>query len=134
VQKAADYLGSNFVIEGEVVEGKKLARTIGFPTANIKLEEANIAPLFGVYFVRATISGRSHNAIANIGIRPSFDDKAPTLEVNIFDFSDDIYGKNISVEFLSLIRPERTFESIEQLKWHIAQDVKSAKYIIRNLT
>lgn len=128
IEKANEMLGYNYIIEGEVISGRKLGRELGFPTANIRVEN-NMVPLFGVYAVSIKIAGEdaSLHGIANLGIKPTFDEVEPLLEVNIFDFDQDIYGKHVTIELLKYIRPEKKFNDIEELKSQIACDVMSVK-------
>ena len=125
-------LGRKYAIDGKIVYGKKLAKNLGFKTANILLDEQYSYPMKGVYLVRFTILGERIKlyGVANIGVRPTVsNDNQLSLEVHIFDFNRDIYGQAAKVEFLHLIRPERSFENIEALKTQIMKDIKDAKYI-----
>jgi len=120
-------LGHEYFIMGRVVYGRQLGRQLGVPTANIRLQRYKAA-LEGVYCV--TVEGvhdRVYQGIANIGIRPTVDGKEPLLEVHIFDFDDDIYGRLLTIRFKHKLRNERTFESIDALKAQIDLDVVSAK-------
>lgn len=134
VTTSAAMLGYPVKITGKVVEGQKMAGSVlGVPTANIVLNTDICLPLFGVYIVRVTIEGNQFHGIANIGIKPTFNSTIPLLEVNIFDFEKDIYGKILDVELLVFMRPERKFSSIDDLKWNIHFDIRSAKYAVKNL-
>ncbi len=117
-------LGSPFAITGEVLQGKHYGRTIGFPTINLAAPEDKILPPNGVYATKVCFEGRELPAITNVGIRPTFDDGTQrTVETNIFDFNEDLYGKIVRVEFYQFIRPERKFESPEELKAEIQANV-----------
>ena len=125
--EANKLLGRPYKISGLVIEGDRRGRSINFPTANIKLEDL-IMPAFGVYSVSVKgIENKIYNGIANIGIRPTVNDRGVLLEVNIFDFDNNIYGKEISVNLLNFIRKEKKFDGIESLKTQIKNDVRISK-------
>ena len=125
--EANKLLGRPYKISGLVIEGDKRGRSINFPTANIKLENL-IMPAFGVYSVSVNgIENKIYNGIANIGRRPTVNDRGVLLEVNIFDFNNNIYGKEISVNLLNFIRKEKKFDGIESLKTQIKNDVRVSK-------
>ncbi|MBC7390073.1 MAG: bifunctional riboflavin kinase/FAD synthetase [Opitutaceae bacterium] len=127
ISEANLLLGRNYSITGKVVEGKKLGRTIGFPTANIQLEfEEKLLPGIGVYAVRIFHNGKQFKGMMNIGYRPTVLGINLSLEVHIFDFSEDIYGKFISIEFIEFIRAESKFPSLEELKLQLKTDKISA--------
>ncbi|OCF97806.1 bifunctional riboflavin kinase/FAD synthetase [Gilliamella apicola] len=128
-------LGRDYVIQGRVVHGKALARQLGFPTANIHLNRKKPA-LQGVYFVKVKncCSNQYYHGIANIGIRPTIEGKKAILEVNLFDFSGDIYGQYLDVTFVCKLRDEKKFDSLADLKQQISQDVCTAKQISAKLT
>ena len=119
-------LGRPYSFEGKVVHGNRLGRSIGFPTANIWLPKNNL-PIKGVFSVKISIDVSEFEGIANIGIRPTVGGTSPVLEVNIFDFKKEIYGKRLKVEFIKKIRDEKKFDSLEDLKKQIAKDVNTAK-------
>lgn len=126
-QKAAVLAGRPFSINGRVMHGQKLARTLGAPTANIKTSRYKL-PLRGVFAVIVkTASRNSYFGVANIGKRPTVDGVASVLEVNIFDFSADLYGQKLDVEFKEFLRAERKFADLEQLKQAIFNDIAAAK-------
>lgn len=120
-------LGHNFAIDGIVVEGKKIARELGFKTANINHKINLIKPKFGVYKTRSFIydENKFYNSITNFGIKPTFDNSVlkPLFETHLLDFSKNLYHKKIRVEFLDFIRDEKKFSSIEELKKQIKIDV-----------
>lgn len=128
-------LGRLYSIQGRVIHGNALARQLGFPTANIQLHRKKPA-LHGVYLVNVKncCSQQSYYGIANIGIRPTIQGKKAILEVNLFDFSGDIYGQYLDVTFLEKLRDEKKFDSITVLKEQITQDVCTAKKISAQLT
>ena len=124
---AAKMLGRTYRICGRVAHGDKRGRTIGFPTANIKLHR-HATPLSGVYAVRMTgIGDQPVNGVANIGKRPTVDGHNLQLEVHLFDFENSIYGEQVCVEFLHKLRDEHRFESFEALKNQIIKDSEQAK-------
>lgn len=122
-EKVRELLGHNFIILGEVVYGKQLGRVIGFPTANLKFEN-KIYPEFGVYGVKIHIQGdeKIYNGVMNIGQNPTVNVGILSVETNIFDFNEDIYGKIILIEVLENIRYEKKFSSVDKLKEQIGKD------------
>ncbi|WP_367872309.1 bifunctional riboflavin kinase/FAD synthetase [Luteolibacter sp. Populi] len=130
MEAAARMLGRPYTVEGKVVEGRKLGRQIGFPTANVERGEEQFPP-DGVWAVRARSGDRLLDGVANLGVRPTVDGETRLLEVHLFDFSGDLYGRVLEVEFLSFLRGERKFESLEALKEQIGRDAEQAMYILR---
>lgn len=123
IQLANEYLGYRYFLSGTVVKGKQLGRTIGFPTANISLEEDyKLVPQNGVYVVRAEIDGKTIYGMMNIGFNPTVQGKKKTIEVHLFDFDSDIYNCKIQVSILQRIRSEKKFESVEVLKEQLKKD------------
>lgn len=116
-------------ITGEVVGGKRLGNTLGFPTANVKLsKEVASSIVCGVYVARVTIGNACYDGIANVGNHPTVGEAIEALlEVHIFDFDKNIYGERIEVDLLSFIRAEKKFNSIEELKKAIENDISVAK-------
>ena len=132
IKEANELLGRPYMISGLVIEGDKRGRQIGFPTANISLGKL-IRPAFGVYAVLIEgIENKVLRGIANIGRRPTVNDRGVLLEVNIFDFNEDIYGKKIFISLIDFIRDEEKFDGIENLKKQIVMDVKLSKSILGN--
>jgi riboflavin kinase / FMN adenylyltransferase len=120
---ANEYLGYNYQISGNVIKGKQLGRTIGFPTANINLEENyKLIPKFGVYIVKSFFENKTIFGIMNIGLKPTFDEKNVTIEVHFLDFNADLYNKKITVSILEFIREEQKFDGIDELKSQIEKD------------
>jgi len=124
VQGAAAMLGYEYSLHGVVVAGNRIGRTLGFPTANMQLyEPLKLVPGNGVYFVRVETVGRQLYGMCNIGHRPTVSSgNARTIETNIFGFDEDIYGLDIRISFLSKIRDEVRFESLEKLKIQLEND------------
>ena len=125
---AAAILGRGFAIEGEVIHGDKRGRTIGVPTANIRLGDY-VRPKYGVYSITARLpDGRTFDGVANLGIRPMFEVPEPLLEAWLFDFDEDLYGQVIEVELTGFIREEMSFDSLEALKAQIDDDAAKARW------
>ena len=125
--RAGQLLGKPFTIRGRVVYGQQLGRELGFPTANVQLNRYS-APLSGVYAVLVTIDGVVYQGAANVGLRPTVGDLLkPILEVHLLDFSGDLYGQRIEVEFVTKIRDEEKFTSLEKLVEGIQRDVKQIR-------
>ena len=122
------FLNRNWSIEGKVQKGQELGKRIGFPTANIDINDYVLA-CPGVYAVRVKIKKNSKTAkgIANLGYRPTFNGKKILLEVHLFNFSGNLYDKDLSVEFLKFIRKEKKFKNMDQLKKQIKTDLSVAR-------
>ena len=128
VALAANYLGYNYSLTGIVSKGKQLGRTIGFPTANIKIEESyKLIPLNGVYIAKSIIEGKTIYGMMNIGTRPTVDGTSQTIEIHFFDFNQDIYNQKITISLLKRIRDEQKFESVDALKIQLGMDKTSAQ-------
>jgi riboflavin kinase/FMN adenylyltransferase len=124
---ANDYLGYAYFLSGEVVKGKQLGRTIGFPTANIQIEEDyKKIPKNGVYIVKTFIDNKAIFGMMNIGFNPTVNGQKQTIEVNLFDFDADIYGQKLEISLLEYIREEQKFGSVDLLKEQLNQDKKTA--------
>jgi riboflavin kinase/FMN adenylyltransferase len=131
---ANQYLGYQYFFSGKVVKGKQLGRTIGFPTANIQIdEEYKLIPKNGVYIVKSTISDKTYFGMMNIGTRPTVDGKNLTIEVYFFDFEKDIYDTSITVSILDRIRDEKKFDSFDDLKKQIEKDKETSISYIKSL-
>ncbi len=132
VKQAAEYLNRRYLLNGIVTHGDQRGKPIGFPTANLKPEHENkVIPKNGVYAVRVRVDGTWHGGMMNIGIRPTFEGQERTLEVNIFEFDEDIYGQTIQVRFVDRIREEMKFEGIEELKEQLQQDKKETLNLLK---
>ena len=132
VKAAAQFLGHTYFLNGTVVHGKKLGRTLGIPTANIKVNDTNkLIPKMGVYFVGVEVQDFKGYGMMNVGTNPTTEnDKHLKLEVNMFNFDKDIYGQNIKVEFIQRLRDEKKFNSIDELVAEIKNDEKICKSLI----
>ncbi len=128
VQEAAGMLGYRYSLLGVVVAGNKLGRTMGFPTANMELyEPLKIVPANGVYAVEVEVLGQRHGGICNIGTRPTVGSgNARTIETNIFDFNDDIYGLDLRINFIARLRDEHRFASLDELRHQLEADRRQA--------
>ncbi len=116
VKTAKEFLGYEYEITGTVVHGKKLGRTLGFPTANIQLkEDYKLVPANGVYAAKAVLNGQIFKGVMSIGNRPTFDNGARSIEINLFDFDTDIYGQTVTIRFTNYLRPELKFNGSEEL-------------------
>lgn len=135
VEKAGQLLSYNYTISGKIVEGFKVGRTIGFPTANIKVWETyKVIPAFGVYAVYAIVEGIRYDAMLYIGQRPTLQNgNNISIEVNILDFDGDLYNKELTAEFLEFIRPDEKFSDIESLKKQIISDKESVIRVLKNI-
>jgi len=126
---AQEMLGHRWVVKSKVVSGNKRGREIGFPTANILMKDW-IQPKYGVYAVIVEFNGKIYKGISNLGIRPTFDETEPMLETYLFDFSGDLYDKDIIVSFVDFIREEKKFDGIDSLRSQIEEDSIKAKKIL----
>ncbi len=134
IQLANEYLGYNYFITGTVVKGRQLGRTIGFPTANLKIEEEyKLIPLNGVYIVKSYWNGKEIFGMMNIGTNPTVDGKERTIETNFLDLEEDLYGKEMRIYFLQRIRSEEKFDSIDTLKAAIENDKIITQSFIKSL-
>jgi riboflavin kinase / FMN adenylyltransferase len=127
---AAELLGYPWFVSGEVVHGDKRGRELGFPTANVKLDAA-CGLRHGVYAVRVGIGDRRYGGVANFGRRPMFDTRGVLLEVFLFDFSGDLYGRSIDVAFIAFFRDEAKFGSVDELMRAMADDAANARAALK---
>ena len=124
--RAQELLGRPYSFTGKVVYGQQLGTQLGVPTANLWLPK-NKLPIAGVYIVKVLAQGKELGGIANMGVRPTVDGQTPVLEVHILDFSGNLYGKQISVEFLQKVREEKKFDGLDELKEQIFKDISTAR-------
>ena len=123
VEEASEMLGYGYALRGVVVAGNRLGRTIGFPTANMKLyEPLKLVPGRGVYVVEAEVLGKKYRGMTNIGLRPTVGGSFTTIETHILDFDEDIYGLPLRITFLRRLRDEIRFPSLEELKAQLEKD------------
>lgn len=133
IRSAASLLSYNYTISGKIVEGFKVGRTIGFPTANIQIWETyKVIPAFGVYAVYVHVDNQQYDGMLYIGRRPTLHNGDNiSIEVNLFDFDGDLYNKELTAEFLDFIRPDEKFSDVETLKEHIRRDKDRVKQVIQ---
>lgn len=127
LEDANNMLGRYFSLSGEVVSGKKIGRTINFPTANLKNNDEIILPKIGVYYTNVEVNGEIYKGITSVGNNPTVNGKNTTVETHILNFDEDIYGKHIKLYFISKIRNEKKFNSLEELKEQLIKDKKFAE-------
>jgi riboflavin kinase/FMN adenylyltransferase len=123
ISLANELLGYNYFIRGTVVDGKKIGRQLGFPTANLQVDSLKMLPSDGVYVVEVVAEGQTHKGVLNIGLRPTLSTANRTVEVHIIDFAGNLYGKEIEVHFINFLRHEMKFSSLEELKEQIKKDL-----------
>lgn len=125
VADAAVMLGRPYRMIQRVTQGDQRGRTIGFPTANLAPPSGKVLPMFGVYAADVRISGRQtvYRAAVNVGVRPTFGENAPLVEVHLIDFEGDLYGQRLSVDFVRRVRAERRFDGLDALKTQLHDDV-----------
>ena len=128
VEEARAFLGHPHCLSGEVIHGRQLGRKLGTPTANLLLPDGVLAPAFGVYATAVVIGGRRYPAVTNVGVRPTVDGGGKiTVEPWILDFEDNLYGKTIRVDFYRFLRPERKFDSLEELRQAILTNAQQTR-------
>ena len=122
------------MLNGLVVNGKQLGGKIGYPTANIDVQEAyKLIPKTGVYVVQSTIEDKTIFGMMNIGSRPTVDGNHQTIEVHFFDFNQDLYGKHLTISLLYFLRDEHKFDAISSLVFQLKKDEETARNYIKNL-
>jgi len=129
VVEAAELLGAPWFVSGAVIHGDKRGRDLGFPTANLRLDPA-CDLRHGIYAVRVGLDGRRYDGVASFGRRPTFDNGAPLLEIFLFDFAGDLYGRDLDVAFIGWIRDEVRFEGIEALRAQMIDDADKARAVL----
>ncbi len=132
VKKAANFLGDCFSVEGNVKEGERRGRELGFPTANLDTDW-ELLPKNGVYITWAEMDGKKFKSITNVGTRPTFGKNQLLVETHIIEFKGDIYGKTIRVSFIDRLRDEKRFANVESLISQISTDVENAKKVFAEL-
>jgi len=116
-----------YTLSGEVINGKKLGRTIGFPTANLKYDENFILPKVGVYYTNIKVNNKIYKGITSVGNNPTVEGKKLTIETYILDYNKDIYGEKIDISFIKKIRDMKKFNNVEELKNQLEKDKSFAK-------
>jgi riboflavin kinase/FMN adenylyltransferase len=130
VREATELLGRYPSLAGEVVRGAQRGRCLGFPTANLEVRAERAVPANGIYAVYAVLGEESYQGVANVGVRPSFDNGERTVETYMLDFEADIYGCDLVVEFVQRLRPEKRFTEIKDLIAQIERDIVEARRIL----
>jgi riboflavin kinase/FMN adenylyltransferase len=130
---AVRFLGHPLMLTGTVVRGQQLGRTLGIPTANLLLPDGVAAPKFGVYVCRCLIDGERYPAVTNVGTRPTVAGQGITVEPWILDYSGDLYGREISLEFYRFLRSEQKFPTLEDLKNRIHEDARETRAYLDSL-
>lgn len=130
VAACPELLGRNHLLSGVVVVGDQRGRTLGFPTANIEVDPQLLLPGDGIYATWAIIDGQRHQAATSIGVRPTFDLTQRLVEVFIMDFSADLYGKTVDVEFIEKVRDQEKFDGLDSLIKQINQDVDDCRQVL----
>lgn len=134
VAQAAALLGRPYQVAGEVVLGDGRGKSLGIPTANLEIWPARVIPRAGVYACRAWVDGRSYGAVANVGVRPTFESQPvpPRVEAHLLDYSSDLYGQQIQLDFIARLRDEMRFPSVEALVGQIHTDIARGREILRD--
>lgn len=133
VVTASKYLGKFYAIAGEVKQGKQLGRTIGYPTANIKIEDPNkLIPADGVYAVKVVFNNQTYRGMLNAGYRPTVDGITHSIEVHIFDFNENIYNQRIEILYVDKLREEMKFGGLDALKNQLEKDKLHAIAVLQN--
>lgn len=132
IGQANKMLGYSYSIRGTVISGNRIGKTIGYPTANLQLNDSKkLVPPFGVYAVNVLYNNKMYSGMTNIGIRPSLNLNTPTIETHLFDFSEDLYDKPIRVVFIERIRDEIKFESLQRLQEQLSVDECTIRMILQ---
>jgi riboflavin kinase/FMN adenylyltransferase len=118
-------------IRGTVIHGERIARSLGYPTANIPVDDS-VSAANGVYAASVELDGKHYGAMANLGVKPTFESKdgARLLELHLFDFEGDLYGRKLAAELVKFIRPEQKFANADELRKQIKEDEKTIKNIL----
>jgi riboflavin kinase/FMN adenylyltransferase len=133
IHRVNEMLGRYFSLEGRVVPGDQRGRTLGFPTANLRVQPEQAMPKDGIYATLAHIGSRVLPSVTNIGVRPTFDGLKHLIETFIFDFSEDVYRRKLTIELVARLRDEMKFKSADELTAQMARDGEKARKLLRNL-
>ena len=131
---AVRFLGHPYILTGKVVKGQQLGRKLGFPTANLRLPASLVIPKFGVYACVARVEGKRYPAVTNVGTRPTVSGVGITVEPWILDYSGDLYGQEITLEFYRFLRPETKFDSLEDLQAEIFRNADQTREILKEVS
>jgi riboflavin kinase/FMN adenylyltransferase len=133
VETASHFLGRPYSLSGRVIKGDQLGRTLGFPTANIDVDSHyKLIPAEGIYAARIEHEGKRYGGMLYIGNRPTVDGSAQSIEVNIFDFAQDIYGQNLKVSFIKFLRGDVKFNDLESLKLQLQEDQLASLHVLQD--
>jgi riboflavin kinase/FMN adenylyltransferase len=132
MEQVTAFLGHPHILTGEVVSGRSLGRTLGTPTANLRIPEGVICPRYGVYACRALVDGKNFAAVTNIGTRPTVSGTHVTVEPWLLDFNGDLYSKELTLQFYKFLRPERKFDSLEELRAEIQKNAAQTRGFFSN--
>ena len=127
MEECTKFMGRMYSVSGEIIVGNKLGRTIGFPTCNILVDDTMITPPNGVYITTCTIDGVTRQSVTNVGVKPTIGTYEKNIETHIFDFNEDVYGKQIRVDFIKHTRGEQKFDGLDALKKQIESDSIEAR-------
>ncbi len=128
IDRAGKMLGNPYFIKGPIISGNRIGRTIGFPTINVAIDEKKVLPKFGVYFSEVEIDGIKYYGISNIGVKPTIaGDNAVSIETYIYDFDQDVYGKDAIVSLVAFRRKEQKFDGIDALKKQLDSDIAAGR-------
>lgn len=133
MKEAVAFLGHPHILTGEVIHGKQLGRTIGIPTANLALSKDLVVPRFGVYACRALVRGQWYPAVTNVGVRPTVGGQGVTVEPWILDYSGDLYGNQITLEFYEFLRPEQKFPDLTALQLEIRRNALQTREVLKGI-
>ena len=129
--RAVSFLGHPHILTGQVVHGKQLGRTLGIPTANLRLPPELAVPKFGVYICRCLLDGKAYPTVTNVGMRPTVAGQDITVEPWILDYEGDLYGRDISLEFWEFLRPETKFPDLQALREEILRNAQQTRAYFR---
>ena len=133
INEANQLLGYQFILSGKVIGGLGRGKSLGFPTANILIDNYKIKPANGVYYISSILDGQNINGMMNVGVNPTFKDKGHSIEIHFFDFNQNLYDKEISIRVIKKIREEKIFDSADELTTQLQLDKKKCFELITNL-
>ena len=133
INNANKFLGYQFILTGKVIGGLGRGKSLGFPTANILIDNYKIKPGNGVYYISSLLEGQNTNGMMNVGVNPTFKDKGHSIEIHFFDFNQNLYDKEISIRVIKKIREEKKFDSADELTTQLQLDKKKCFELITNL-
>ncbi|MFH1031434.1 MAG: bifunctional riboflavin kinase/FAD synthetase [Chloroflexota bacterium] len=130
MRKVSSLLGRSFYLQGEVISGVSRGQKLGFPTANLEVDDLQAVPQDGVYATRTRTNGEVYKSVTNIGWRPTFQGKERTIETHLIDYRGDLYGKELKIDIIERLRGEKRFKGPEELKKQITEDIKEARRVL----